>query len=76
MSSSPLPRYYPFGQAWVKESIEDNYLVRRTYTADPRADNQAKLDSIVEFKTTDPESSTRTGWVMGTGAVQWGSWEP
>ncbi|MEV8023680.1 hypothetical protein [Microbacterium sp. NPDC080220] len=64
-----------FGGAWLKDQIVDGRLERRVFTSDPRQDNNARLDQIIEFSGPTDESSSRTGWADGEGNIDWGTWE-
>jgi hypothetical protein len=70
-------RYYEFGGGWVRETLESQHLFRRLYTADPRTDENAKLDNITEFDGETQETSQRfrEGHVMADGHTHWGAWE-
>lgn len=57
-------RYYQFGNAWVRESQEGSDVVRMTYTADPRVDPAARLDSTVRVF---PNGSYQTTTYDGDG---------
>lgn len=69
-----MARYYKFGNGWVQETVEGGRLVRRMFVSDPRVDPDAQLDQIIEFRSLDPESPSRTGWVGPDGRVTWDTW--
>lgn len=60
----PHSRYYSLGSGWVHESTDGNDTIRRTWTADPRVDRDARLDSSVRLF---PDGSWQTTWYDNDG---------
>lgn len=57
-------KYYEFGGAWIEETRDGADIIKRSFTADPRVDSKARLDSSVrEF----PNGSWQTTWFDADG---------